>query len=442
MRPEPQHLDARAQLGLRRIGRAARPRTRPARRRGLRREQRLARPDQRRQIVGRRPAEWPSKCGERRLVVVLRASSRSPARPPPDRRPARVFSAALNSRSAARASPACRRFQLLVRDDRRGRLPASAAGTAGNSNSGKRAGRDRTHGARAAAPTRSPRARGCRQHGQRRITRVENRNRHGASRFVSQRPVSAVRQDARQTTEQPARHVGDDRDRPSRVSWQHHAGVAIDAGDPLAVRDSSLLDRSQRDARVRRARAARRWSRPARRRPRRSAPRCTARRVLRRGGGAARPASARSHLLKTSSTARPARRPRRARACTAAIGDRDRDAAASMTCSSRSASADLLERGAERRDQRVRQAIDEADGVGHQQLAAVRQPHLADQRIERHEQRVGRVRVVAASAVEQRRLAGVGVADQRDGRHRRLVAPLAQLRAAALHVVDLLRRSC
>ena len=58
---------------------------------------------------------------------------------------------------------------------------------------------------------------------------------------------------------------------------------------------------------------------------------------------------------------------------------------------------DFLERRAERRDQRVRQPIDEADGVRHEQLAAIRQPDLADERIERHEQRVRRDRVVRRS---------------------------------------------
>ena len=58
----------------------------------------------------------------------------------------------------------------------------------------------------------------------------------------------------------------------------------------------------------------------------------------------------------------------------------------------------LLERGAERRHERVRQPIDEADRVGHQQLAAIRQPHAAHERIERDEQRVGRLRRLAASA--------------------------------------------
>ena len=61
-------------------------------------------------------------------------------------------------------------------------------------------------------------------------------------------------------------------------------------------------------------------------------------------------------------------------------------------------SGDFLERRAERGDQRMRQPLDEADRVGDQQLAPIRQLHLADQRIERDEQRVRRHRVVAASA--------------------------------------------
>ena len=89
---------------------------------------------------------------------------------------------------------------------------------------------------------------------------------------------------------------------------------------------------------------------------------------------------------------------------------------------------DLLERRAERGDQRVRQAVDEPDRVRHQQLAAVRQLHAAHQRIERDEQRVRRDRVAAGQRVEQRRLARVGVADERHRRDRRLVPPLAQLR--------------
>ena len=59
------------------------------------------------------------------------------------------------------------------------------------------------------------------------------------------------------------------------------------------------------------------------------------------------------------------------------------------------------------------------------------QPHPADQRIEGDEQGVRRHRLVAGQRVEERGLAGVGVADQRHGRHRGLVPPLPRLGATA-----------
>ncbi len=64
---------------------------------------------------------------------------------------------------------------------------------------------------------------------------------------------------------------------------------------------------------------------------------------------------------------------------------------------------------------------------------------LADERIERHEQRVRRHRGIARQHVEQRRLAGVGVADQRNRRHCRLLPPLARLLAPPADQVDLFR---
>jgi hypothetical protein len=57
----------------------------------------------------------------------------------------------------------------------------------------------------------------------------------------------------------------------------------------------------------------------------------------------------------------------------------------------------FLERGAERRDQAVRQAIDEADRVRQQDLRALREPDLAQQRIERDEQRVRDERLLPRS---------------------------------------------
>jgi hypothetical protein len=49
---------------------------------------------------------------------------------------------------------------------------------------------------------------------------------------------------------------------------------------------------------------------------------------------------------------------------------------------------DLLERGLERLDQIVRQAADEADGVGDEQLLVVGQRELARGRVERGEELV------------------------------------------------------
>ena len=128
-------------------------------------------------------------------------------------------------------------------------------------------------------------------------------------------------------------------------------------------------------------------------------------------------------------SARRRRRPRRARGATASMWRSRSGLGRVDDVQQQIRVGDLLERRAERRDERVRQPVDEPDRVRHEQLAPVGQPHLPDERIERHEQRVGRHRLARRQHVEQRRLAGVRVADERDRRHRRLVAPLAQLRA-------------
>jgi hypothetical protein len=97
---------------------------------------------------------------------------------------------------------------------------------------------------------------------------------------------------------------------------------------------------------------------------------------------------------------------------------------------------DFLERGAKRRHEGVRQPVDEPDGIGHEQLAVVRQPDLAHERIEGHEQGIGRLGVGARQRIEQRRLSGVRVANQRNGRHGRLLPPLAKLPAPLPHLLD------
>ena len=100
--------------------------------------------------------------------------------------------------------------------------------------------------------------------------------------------------------------------------------------------------------------------------------------------------------------------------------------AASMTCSSRLASRASCKRRAERRDQLVRQVAHEPDRVGEQREPRIRQLQPAHGRIERREQLIGGVRARAGQAIEQRRLAGVRVADQRDGRNLRALALAAR----------------
>src|SRR5439155_3140951 len=69
---------------------------------------------------------------------------------------------------------------------------------------------------------------------------------------------------------------------------------------------------------------------------------------------------------------------------------------------------------------------------------AVRQPHLQQQRVERDEERVRYRRVRSRQRVEERRLPGVRVADERGGRNGRLVPALAQLPATPPHLLDVL----
>ena len=90
--------------------------------------------------------------------------------------------------------------------------------------------------------------------------------------------------------------------------------------------------------------------------------------------------------------------------------------AMSRTCRITSAAQHLFQRRAERRDQHGRQIGDEADGVGKDRRAAVRQLMPPHGRVERREQHVLRHHVGAGQPVEQRRFAGVGVADERDDR--------------------------
>ena len=67
-----------------------------------------------------------------------------------------------------------------------------------------------------------------------------------------------------------------------------------------------------------------------------------------------------------------------------------------------------------------------------------RRRHLAQQRIERHEQRVRDQCLLARQAIEQRGLAGVGITDQRDGGQQPFAPAVAELRPPRLDVGDLL----
>jgi hypothetical protein len=99
---------------------------------------------------------------------------------------------------------------------------------------------------------------------------------------------------------------------------------------------------------------------------------------------------------------------------------------------------DLLERGAERRHELVRELVDKADRVAEQGRASARQLDPAHRRVEGGEKLVRSQDVGPCDPVEQAALAGVGVARQRhDGR---LVAPapVAVLQPVAAHRLQLL----
>ena len=211
---------------------------------------------------------------------------------------------------------------------------------------------------------------------------------------------------------------------------RHHPAVPVEPGQRSpSPRASSACDRRAvvdqgRQARRAALRSPPRW--PPRRRTRGVSP-AAAR--GRRGTGGARSHS-RSILFQTSITRWPASSPgaelvqhlcarRRPR-------PRSRALAMSRTCRMMSASLHLLQRGAERLDQLVRQVGDEADGVGEDRRppAGQLQPRaasgssVANSMSLRHHLGVGQ-------PVEQGRLAGVGVAHQGDGRERRALAGLA-----------------
>ena len=85
----------------------------------------------------------------------------------------------------------------------------------------------------------------------------------------------------------------------------------------------------------------------------------------------------------------------------------------------------LGERRAKRGDEIVRQVADEAHGIGQHDRVGAGHVGAAQRGVERGEQLVGGVGLGAGEPVEQRRLAGVGVADERHRADRRLPPRLA-----------------
>ena len=95
----------------------------------------------------------------------------------------------------------------------------------------------------------------------------------------------------------------------------------------------------------------------------------------------------------------------------------------------------LLQRRSERVDELMRQLADEADGVG-QQVSPPGDLERARGRVERVEEPVANADLGPGERVEQRRLAGVGVAGERDGRQRGAVALAAHHLARAVLLVE------
>ena len=97
----------------------------------------------------------------------------------------------------------------------------------------------------------------------------------------------------------------------------------------------------------------------------------------------------------------------------------------------------LLEGRPERSHQVGRQLLDEADGVGQEQLATSRQLELAGGRVKRREELLLGAHTGARQRVQKRRLACVGVPDDGRGLERRPATPGALLVALGAHLLDL-----
>ncbi len=94
--------------------------------------------------------------------------------------------------------------------------------------------------------------------------------------------------------------------------------------------------------------------------------------------------------------------------------------------------AHFLQRALERFDQRVRDLVDEADGIDEHDFIAVRQTKRAGCRVECRKELIFDEDTGARERVHQGGFSGVGVTDERNCSKRRFVALLALQRAGAL----------
>src|SRR5689334_17712742 len=99
---------------------------------------------------------------------------------------------------------------------------------------------------------------------------------------------------------------------------------------------------------------------------------------------------------------------------------------------------DLLQRGPEGRNESGWQLLDETDRIREECLVAARQLHAAGRWVEGCEQLVGDVDVRARYPVEQRGLAGIGVAYECHCGDPRALALCAIAHAVSAHLLELL----
>lgn len=105
-----------------------------------------------------------------------------------------------------------------------------------------------------------------------------------------------------------------------------------------------------------------------------------------------------------------------------------------MMRSAESTSSSVAREGGDQFGRKVR---DEADGIGQDDLLDPVEPDRAHRWIERREQQILGHDSGVGQPVEQRRLARIGIADQRDDRPGRLLPPLAMQPARALDLFEL-----